>query len=66
MTVRIKNLERRRLVVETNTHIEIKSPNPPMAGPGGVEFLGPLDELFVDTEREVRIELRGDTIAVLV
>lgn len=66
MSVTIKNLERRRIMIETNTHIEIRGPNPPMPNATGVEYLAQGDELVVDTEREVRIELRGDAIAVLV
>lgn len=66
MSVRIRNYTHQRLVLHTNTHLQISSPNPPMPNPQGIEFLGPEDEVLVDTEREVRIELRGDTLAVLV
>lgn len=62
--IRIVNLQRSKINVETNYHVEISGPNPPMER-AAVESIGPEDTLTVDTGREVRIELRGETISVI-
>lgn len=67
MKLSIVNLEaNRRLFIKTNARIEITSNHPNFAGPNGVESIGPDDVLNVMTEREVRIELRGDSLSVIV
>lgn len=61
----VNRTQDRRIYVETNARIEITGPHANLA-PAGLESISIEDVLTLDTEREVRIELRGETIAVLV